>query len=589
MTSIPGLNRGLTLGLQTGHESSAAIFDGAQIIAAVSDERLTRVKNDGGSLMNFAIDEVLRLAGKGRSDVDRLALLYTFYPEDYFIRESWSKELERRISRLRRRGGASVAHRPQMLLTNFIERLESRGKRFERHFLRQRFLSGEHFDKAAPNFYDHHQTHAIAAAYYSGFRDCAVVTMDGVGDRHICHTSGIWCQGRYERHHLTDALGASPGAFYGHITELLGFRVMRHEGKVVGLAAMGDPAPLYEAFARALRPSPDGFSLDSAFVGQPQAEGRRYAFLKQSIQGHSRENISAACQRVLEDTVLELVRKFLADSGQRRIALNGGVFANVKLNQRIASLPEVDRIFVFPAMSDTGNSVGAVLLDLLARDPAALVDNPPLPDVYWGPSYGASEIAAAFKRAGVAAVRLDEGELVDRAARAIHDGRIVGWFQGRMEFGPRALGNRSMLARPTEGRINDWLNQRLERSEFMPFAPSVLAEHADDIFVGVDKARHTAEFMTITFDVRPEWRERIPAVVHVDGTARPQLVRPQVNPRYHRLISAYRDLSGIPLVLNTSFNVHEEPIVCAPSEAIRALSERRVDCLAVGDYWAEIG
>jgi len=156
-----------------------------------------------------------------------------------------------------------------------------------------------------------------------------------------------------------------------------------------------------------------------------------------------------------------------------------------------------------------------------------------------------------------------------------------------MEFGPRALGNRSMLARPTEGRINDWLNQRLERSEFMPFAPSVLAEHADEVFIGVEKARHTAEFMTITFDVRPEWRARIPAVVHVDGTARPQLVRPEVNPRYHRPISAYCALSGIPLLINTSFNVHEEPIVCGPEEAISALVDNRIDRLAVGPFWVE--
>jgi carbamoyltransferase len=164
---------------------------------------------------------------------------------------------------------------------------------------------------------------------------------------------------------------------------------------------------------------------------------------------------------------------------------------------------------------------------------------------------------------------------------------VVGWFQGRMEFGPRALGNRSMLARPTDQKINDWLNKRLERSEFMPFAPSVLAEHADAVFHGVEKARHAAEFMTVTFDVRDEWRSRIPAVVHVDGTARPQLVRREVNALYHRLISAYHALSGIPLVLNTSFNVHEEPIVCAPREAVRAFVERRVDCLGVGPFWLE--
>jgi carbamoyltransferase len=248
-------------------------------------------------------------------------------------------------------------------------------------------------------------------------------------------------------------------------------------------------------------------------------------------------------------------------------------------------LPEVDSVFVFPGMSDTGNSVGAALLDMLAADPDALRDAEPLVDVYLGPQYDDAAIEQALAAAGLTGTRLGEDELVATAARAIHDGRIVGWFQGRMEFGPRALGNRSMLARPTESAINDWLNERLDRSEFMPFAPSVLAEHADELFVGVDKARHTAEFMTITFDVVPEWRSRIPAVVHVDGTARPQLVRADRNPLYHRLISAYHGLSGIPLVLNTSFNVHEEPIVCAPAEAIRAFVEKRVDCLAVGSWW----
>jgi carbamoyltransferase len=273
----------------------------------------------------------------------------------------------------------------------------------------------------------------------------------------------------------------------------------------------------------------------------------------------------------------------------RSIALNGGVVANVKLNQRIAMLPEVDRVFVFPAMSDTGNPVGAILLDQLDQmnQAGTVFQGEPLRDVYWGPEYSDEEISKALVRAGVQAERLNEESLIERAASSIHAGRIVGWFQGRMEFGPRALGNRSMLARPTEGKINDWLNQRLDRSEFMPFAPSVLAEHADEVYIGVEKARHTAEFMTITFDVRPEWRTRIPAVVHVDGTARPQLVRSETNSRYHKLISAYYLMSGIPLVLNTSFNVHEEPIVCKPEEAIRAFVDHRVDCLGIGNFWVE--
>ncbi|HEY6864175.1 MAG TPA: carbamoyltransferase N-terminal domain-containing protein, partial [Burkholderiales bacterium] len=212
----------LILGIHTGHESSAVLFDDATLIAAVSNERLSRIKNDGGKLSDLAIDEVLRLAGRQRADVESLALLYTYFPEEYFVRETWLKELERRMHRARRR--RANRERPQMLLSNFIERLNARGKSFDAHFLRDRFLRDEGFARAKPRFFDHHDAHALAAAVYSGFRDCAVVTMDGVGDENISHTSGTWRDGRYERLHVTDRLGASPGLFYSHITRLLGFQ-----------------------------------------------------------------------------------------------------------------------------------------------------------------------------------------------------------------------------------------------------------------------------------------------------------------------------------------------------------------------------
>jgi carbamoyltransferase len=579
----------LTLGIQSGHESSAVLFDGVRVVAAISDERITRKKNDGGYYSATAVDEVLRISGHVRTEIEKLALLYTFFPEDYFIRESWAKELERRISRWRKGINANtpMSERPQMLLTNFIARLEAKGKTFKKHFHRDAFLRDEEFTSAEELFHDHHDTHAISAAYYSGFRTCAVITMDGVGDRYICHTSGIWNEGQYRRESFTDAVGASAGAFYGQITELLGFKVMRHEGKIVGLAAMGNPQKLYGQFKKALRLSSDGSQLDSDYVGLQNPDKCRQEYLEKVIVGHAREDVAAAAQQVLEDVVVDLVRHYLKKTAQRRLAVNGGVFANVKLNQRIAALPEVDELFIFPAMSDTGNCVGAALLSLQAHDCDALKNNPKLSDVYWGPEYSDEEVREALNAANQPIEKLSEPELIARSAKAIHAGKILGWFQGRMEFGPRALGNRSMLARPTEAKINDWLNQRLDRSEFMPFAPSVLEEYADLIFEGLEKARHAAEFMTITFDVKAAWRDRIPAVVHVDGTARPQLVRKEANPRYHGLITAYSELSGLPLVLNTSFNVHEEPIVCSPHEAIKALIEGRVDCLAIGNYWIE--
>jgi carbamoyltransferase len=207
--------------------------------------------------------------------------------------------------------------------------------------------------------------------------------------------------------------------------------------------------------------------------------------------------------------------------------------------------------------------------------------------VYWGTDPTREEIKAEldgrrlkYEEAGIEGV-------TEKTAQAMHRGQVVGWFQGAMEFGPRALGNRSMVAAPTDKSINDWFNARLERSEFMPFAPSALAEYADEVFENVEPGRHAAEFMTITFDVKKEWQPKIPAVVHVDGTARPQLVRRDRNPKYWALIERYRQLSGIPLVLNTSFNVHEEPIVCGPKEAVQAVIDNRVDHLAIGPFWVD--
>lgn len=576
----------LILGMQSGHESSAVLYKDGQLVAAISQERLTRIKNDGGYLPELAINKVLEIGRAKRGDVDRLALQYTFFPEKYFLRENFAKEMERRFIRAKRK--LRGKKESQLMAGNFREKLTLLGQRFEDHFRQDAFLSEKGFSQASLHFYDHHEAHAIPAAYYSGFDQAAVITMDGCGDENVYYTAGIWRNNSLERVHLCKKHGASAGLFYSHITQLLGFLPMRHEGKVIGLAAYGDPQPLYEAFLKALRLTPDGKGLDSDFVGQENAEAKRAAYLQQVCQGHSRENISAAAQQVLEDVALALIRGFLQESGMEYVALNGGVFANVKLNQRIAALPEVKDVFVFPAMSDTGNSVGAALLEMKKHCPEDFsTGRKPLGSVYWGPEFSPEEIEPALRLKDLAFQRMDEETLVRNAAQAIHNGKVVGWFQGRMEFGPRALGNRSMLARPTKADINDWLNQRLDRSEFMPFAPSALEEHADDLFENAAKARHAAQFMTITFDVKPEWRERISAVVHVDGTARPQLVSRHTNPLYHKLISAYHELSGIPLVLNTSFNVHEEPIVCAPPEAIRAFIEKRVDCLAIGPFWLE--
>jgi carbamoyltransferase len=576
----------LILGIASSHDASACLFRDGRLIAAIAEERLTRVKCDGGRLPQHAIEHVLCAAGATRRDVDVVATSYGHFPERYFRRETAAKELERVLVRAARRL-AGTPKATNFSSGNLLKHLRSHGGRFESHFRRARFLEGEAFrPDAAVHFHDHHLTHAAGAAFYSGAAEAAIITLDGEGDLDMHFTASLWRDGRLERRRVSDTPGNSPGFFYETITKLLGFTPLRHEGKVLGLAAMADPQPLLGAMQRALRASPDARDFDSDFAGQPRAYDRRAEYLASVVAGQPRERVAAAAQQALEDAVLPVCRSFLAECGLRQLALNGGVFANVKLNQRLAALPEVDRVFVFPGMSDTGNSIGAALLSIESASAGWMRGHgSALKDVYWGPEYSAADIRAEIERCGLRAEALDGHALIERAAHAIHDGQVVGWFQGRMEFGPRALGNRSMLARATEAGINQSLNARLARTEFMPFAPSCLDEHAASVFAGVDKARHAAEFMTVTFDVHHEWRARVPAVVHVDGTARPQLVRRDRNPTYWALIERYRQLSGIPLVLNTSFNVHEEPIVCAPREALTAYLDGRIDCLAVGGFW----
>ena len=580
----------LVLGIASSHDASACLFRDGQLVAAVSEERISRIKCDGGHLPNLAVDACLKMAGAIRVDVDHIATTYGHFPDRYMKRASMAKNLERGLSRLwkelsgnRRETQVSA----NSVLKQLRDNLALRGRPFGDFFRQDKFLAGEGYRPDTQiHFTDHHATHAAAAAYYAGHDAAAVITMDGEGDLDMHHGSYVYRDGKLDLRHVSATVGCSPGYFYMAITELLGFLPLRHEGKVLGLAAFGDPAGLSATLSRAMRVATGGAGFDSDFAGVEDAYDKREEFLRSAIRNHKREDVAAAAQQVFEEAIVALVRNFMRETGMTRLAVNGGVFANVKLNQRIAALAEVEQIFVFPGMSDTGNSVGAALLALDRLQPGFIRQGShALETVYWGPEPTRAEIKAELDRRELQYEEPGIDSVIERAARAMQDGQVVGWFQGAMEFGPRALGNRSMIAAPTDKSINEWFNARLERNEFMPFAPSALAEYADEVFENVGPGRHAAEFMTITFNVKKDWQARIPAVVHVDGTARPQLVRRDRNPRYHALIERYRQLSGIPLILNTSFNVHEEPIVCGPREAVQALVDRRIDQLAIGDFW----
>lgn len=465
--------------------------------------------------------------------------------------------------------------------------------------IRDRFLEAG-IEIESLSFHDHHLCHAASAYYTSGFDDALVVTVDGAGDGKSATAHAVNA-GRWDELGCT-RLPHSAGHMYGWVTRMLGFKVSRHEGKITGLAAYGDSARLERLRGQLLRINPDSETFENPYVTHgnlslsvmekaalyrdkkpiyPTYEAFRRLVEKEYGDAVRKEDIAALAQEELEQAVTAWIAGLIKKTGLRKVAMAGGVFANVKLNQRIAALEEVEEIWIFPDMGDGGLSAGAALLSLRDRLGGRLRSTP-LHDVYLGPSYGEDEIRAAVDEAGLVAVRKDDVAL--ETARLLAEKVVVGWFQGRMEYGPRALGHRSILLHPGDRDMNDVMNKRLNRTEFMPFAPSVLYEYAEELFDNWSKSRHASEFMTVTYDVNPAWVDKLSAVVHIDNTARPQVVRRDREERYWRVIDEFRKLTGLPAIVNTSFNMHEEPIVCTPSDAIRSFKHGAVDVLVLGDY-----
>lgn len=570
MTS--GSNRLLILGIHSGfHDGCAAVFEDYRMISAVALERLTRVKIDGGRIPDEAIDECLAIAGATRSEVDAVALSRAVFPWRWCTHLDAGRKLGRRFQELQGRVRHVSLERELMR----AGRTDAEGI-LDAARLRREMGFG---DDCRVHFYNHHRAHALAALFHTDWDDALIYTADGGGDN-VQYSHRLLRGGR-----LVEMVGGdealleatridSLGLAYGFATQALGYKINRHEGKVTGLAAYGRPT-VYEALGAHFSVNGEGVvSSDFADYG----EMRRAVFaIARTV---SREDLAASIQRLLEDRVLAAVRALLERHPVSHLALAGGIFANVRLNQRLAEETGVGEIFVYPAMSDQGLAAGGVLDYLLARDGLEtwLASRYRLDHLYFGRNYGADEALAATP--GIAKLSDDP---VGRSAELLAAGAVVGLYTNAMEYGPRALGARSILANPSDRDINDILNARLARTEFMPFAPVVAAADADLVFRLPRASRYAARFMTITCDVRPEWHERIPAVIHVDGTARPQLIERPANPLYFDILAAFKARTGLPVLINTSFNVHEEPIINAPEECAQALAEDRIDYVATGN------
>ena len=573
------------LGLGTEGDSGAAIVEDGRILAAVNEERLSRLKLVEG-FPRGSIPEVLRLSA---SDIAELDAVLVGGERDLFVDElhpfdGWFEHWEHSGGlggRIKRAAGtfSQYGRRFPLLQEAYYAALTPSFVKRRRAI--RRILKDE-FDVRCPIlFVDHHFCHVTSAYFTSGFDDALVVSLDGGGDGR----SGLLYEvrdGRFRYLHETSAYN-SLGNYYAYITHICGFKAQKHEGKITGLAAYGEPR--YDALLREFVDEEGGTLVNKGGVVFTEA----IRVLEDRLpKGWKREDLAASIQSLFEDVVRRLVGHWRDASGHSSIALAGGVFANVRVNEEVLGLPGVERLFVHPGMSDGGLAVGAALAACVpgTLDRTMSWRPDPISDVYLGTELSRLEVDAAVRRAGLAPEEID-ASLEERVAELLARGYVVARADGRMEYGPRALGNRSILYQPTDPSVNDWLNDNLKRTEFMPFAPAIRHEVRDACFENGKGAWHAAEFMTVTFHCTPWMRDHMPGVVHLDGTARPQLVREEVNPGYYRIIKEFERRTGLPGIINTSFNMHEEPIVCTADDCIRAFLEGKLDYLLLGHLLIE--
>lgn len=599
------------IGINFGHDAAVTLISNGKILRSIEEEKVSRIKQDNG-WPSKALNDILAMEGLKPADIDVVAFGSNFYNEIganeiryRFTKEDSYKKREHRDRVLAYYLGIGINRFGEKNKIVFEEEVKKKG-----------------YTKAKITFFNHHYCHAVGAYYCSPFTPDVVITCDGQGDGESFN---------YYKFEAKNGLvplqinghEVSVGAFYSAITKLLGFRPTRHEGKITGLAAYGKPTVLVDEFLKLFWYNTNGnlerfpgneldkywkqYGLEAKLDNKRKinlrtsesAIGVEYAKrfevlierIKELTKGFSKEDIAYACQKVAEQIVVEETKRVLAKhfSGKKvKIGLAGGVFANVRINQMIYELDEVENVFVQPAMGDSGLAIGAAIIaDITLNNRDINTSQYKFTDTYIGPEYdGQVEgfIKAIKNEANVVKMEQPAKEI----AQMMKDNLVVGFWHGSMEWGPRALGRRSMILNTFDKTVNDSVNKRLSRTEFMPFAPSIIDYMMTTYIPKYDSTCPAGDYMTITYDVAPEHHEQLQAVVHVDGTARPQVVKKETNPYYYEIIEEFYKLTGCGAIVNTSFNAHEEPIVSTPEAAYKALKEDRIDVLVLNNYKVEI-
>ncbi|MFN0084196.1 MAG: carbamoyltransferase [Blastocatellia bacterium] len=560
------------LGLTTLGDSAVALIRNGELIAAAEEERFSRVKHHSGFPFQ-AMAYCLESAGIGIREVEHVSL----YWKPWILRHKALQALK------------AITISPAMFFAR-VDRGVAQVSESYLGMLKTPGLIRRHYGPCDFRFryLEHHLCHAASAFLVSPFERAAILTIDGTGEE----ATTLFSQGEGGRIRPLKRirLPHSLGQFYSAITNYLGFDMFSgDEWKIMGLAAYGKPAYYDFLSTRVLTiHGEDEFRVNIRALDHHLAKRYQFGPEIQEALGPPRapgeqiderhQNIAASAQRVLEDVVLHLLAGLHKRTGEENLCLAGGVAFNSVMNGRIVNESPFKRVYIQPAAGDAGCALGAAFLTwngVLGQPRAFRMEH-----AYWGPGFTNEDCARALRVAGLPFETLPDDLLLPKVARMIAEGAIVGWFQGRMEFGPRALGNRSFLADPRRKDMRDLLNHKVKLREwFRPLAPSMLDEASSAIF----GAPVRDPFMTTVFAVAEGQRDRMPAVVHVDGTARPQTVSARTNPRYWRLIHEFEKLTGVPALLNTSFNV-QEPIVCRPEEAIRTFQNASFDALVLENH-----
>lgn len=560
----------LGIGSPFGHDASAALVVDGEVMAAAEEERFTRNKHAQGEMPLKSIEFCLKSTGIKPSDIDAVA-----YP--------WSYEalLDKRAEYFWR----TAFTKPSRAYKKFFKcKRELVG---QQKFINQVLAeSGFDVNKTKIRWVEHHLAHAASAFYLSAVDEAGILSIDGGGEI----TATLLGYGKDKKITKLKEIVApdSLGNFYSTMTDYLGFEREDGEYKVMGMAPYGDAAKIN--FDHIIYWKNRSYHCNDDYVWVTRNNRARVdkVYSKKMVKEFGPErvgdglsepyiHIAAITQKKLEDMTLKLVDAYLSDILKRcgNLVFAGGCALNVTLNRKLIEHPLVKFLWVQPASHDAGTSLGAAIY--AAKDVGE--DVKPMKHVYLGPEFSNAEIENTLKESGFLYTK--ENDITETVAELIKDSNIVGWFQGRMEWGPRALGNRSILGNPTIKGTADRINAIIKfRENWRPFCPSILKEYAPEI-IGSD---HPAEFMTLSFKVTDKWRSKIPEVVHIDGTARPQVIDKETNPLYYKLIKRFYEKTGIPVVINTSLNRRGEPMVCSPKDAVIMFKGSGLEYLAIGNY-----